>query len=66
MVSYSRQNGQEEIDGQAPVVHACNPSHSGSRDQEDHNLKPTQANSLWDPILKNPTTKKRVVHWLKV
>jgi hypothetical protein len=24
----------------APVAHACNPSHSGGRDQEDHSLKP--------------------------
>jgi hypothetical protein len=25
---------------QAPVTHACNPSYSGHRDQEDHNSKP--------------------------
>jgi hypothetical protein len=24
---------------QAPVANACNPSNSGGRDQEDHNLK---------------------------
>jgi hypothetical protein len=24
----------------------------GGRNQEDHSLKPAQANSLWDPILK--------------
>jgi hypothetical protein len=24
----------------ATVAHACNPSYSGGRDQEDHNLKP--------------------------
>jgi hypothetical protein len=29
--------------GQTPVVHACNPSYSGGRDQEDRGLKPTQA-----------------------
>jgi hypothetical protein len=28
------------------VVHACNPSYSGGRDQEDHGLKPAQGNSL--------------------
>jgi hypothetical protein len=25
---------------QAPVAHACNPSYSGGRDQENHGLKP--------------------------
>jgi hypothetical protein len=30
---------------QAPVAHACNPSYSGGRDQEDRSLKPTQAKS---------------------
>jgi hypothetical protein len=28
-----------------PVVHTCNPSYSGGRDQEDRNSKPTLANS---------------------
>jgi hypothetical protein len=36
---------------QGPVVHACNPSYSGGRDQENHGLKPAQANSSRDPIL---------------
>jgi hypothetical protein len=31
--------------GQAVVDHACNPSYSGGRDQEDHGSKPAQANS---------------------
>jgi hypothetical protein len=40
-----------------PVVHACNPSYSGGRDQEDHGL-PAQANNSRDPISKkNPITK---------
>jgi hypothetical protein len=30
---------------QALVVHTCNPSYSGGRDQEDHSSKPAQANS---------------------
>jgi hypothetical protein len=34
------------------VAHACNPTYTGGRDQEDLGLKPAQANSLWDPILK--------------
>jgi hypothetical protein len=43
----------------ALVVQTCNPSYSGGRDQEAHSLKPTQANSLGDPILgKNPSQKK--------
>jgi hypothetical protein len=29
----------------ALVVHACNPSYSGGRDQEDRGLKPALANS---------------------
>jgi hypothetical protein len=49
-----------------PVAHACNPSYSGGRDQEDHGLKPAQANSLQDPILKKPFTKTGLVEWLKV
>jgi hypothetical protein len=39
-----------------PVTHACNPSYSGGRDEEDHGLKPVWANSLQDPILKKPFT----------
>jgi hypothetical protein len=38
---------------QAPVAHACNPSYSRSRDQEDRCSKPAQANSSRDSILKN-------------
>jgi hypothetical protein len=43
---------------QAPVAHAYNPSYLGGRDQEDHGLKPAQANSLQDPISKKSITKK--------
>jgi hypothetical protein len=48
-------------DSWASVAHACNPSYSGGRDQEDHGLKPAWANSLQDPISKTPsyTHKKR-------
>jgi hypothetical protein len=42
----------------ALVAHACNPSYSGSRDQEDHSSKPAQANSPRDPILKKPSQKR--------
>jgi hypothetical protein len=40
-----------------PVVHACNPSYSGGRDQEDHGWKPAQAN-LRNLIWKIPITKR--------
>jgi hypothetical protein len=43
---------------QVPVAHTCNPSNSGGRDQEDHGLKPAQANHSRDPISKNLITKK--------
>jgi hypothetical protein len=40
------------------MAHACNPSYSEGRDQEDHSLKPAQANSLWDGISKKIFTRK--------
>jgi hypothetical protein len=40
------------------MAHTCNPNYLGSRDQEDSSSRPTQANSLRDPILKMPITKK--------
>jgi hypothetical protein len=49
-----------------PVAHACNPSYSGGRDQEDLGLKPAQANSSWDPISRKPIIIKGLVEWLKV
>jgi hypothetical protein len=44
--------------GWVPVAHTCNPSYLGVRDQEDPGSKPAQANSLWDPILKNPSKNR--------
>jgi hypothetical protein len=41
------------------VAHACNPSYSGSRDQEAHGLEPAWANSSGDPISKSPLQKKK-------
>jgi hypothetical protein len=41
-----------------PVTHACNPSYSGSRNQEDHSSKPAQTNSSRDPISKKPSKKR--------
>jgi hypothetical protein len=46
------------------VAHACNPSYSGGRDQEDLGLRPVQANSLRDPMLKNTQHKKGLAEWL--
>jgi hypothetical protein len=40
------------------VAHACNPSYSGGRDQEDCGSKPAHAHSSRDPILKIPITKR--------
>jgi hypothetical protein len=40
------------------VAYAYNPSYWGGRDQVDHNLRPAQANSSWDPVPKIPNTKK--------
>jgi hypothetical protein len=44
------------------VVHACTPSYSGGRDQENQGWKPAQANSSQDLISK----KKRLMEWLKM
>jgi hypothetical protein len=41
-----------------PVVHTCNPSYSGGRDQEDHCLKPARQIVPQDPISKKPITKR--------
>jgi hypothetical protein len=50
---------------QVLVAHACNPSYSGGRDQEDHGLKPIWANSSHDHLEK-PFTKIGLVEWIKV
>jgi hypothetical protein len=42
----------------ALVAHTCHPSYSGGRDQEDRGSKTTHGNSLRDPILKTPITRK--------
>jgi hypothetical protein len=43
-ISHQRRYQESKI-SQALVAHACNPSYSGCRDQEDCGLKPAQANS---------------------
>jgi hypothetical protein len=49
---------QEWIASRVPLAHACNPSNSGGKDEEDHVSMPAQVNSLRDPISKKPITKK--------
>jgi hypothetical protein len=49
-----------------PVAHACHPSYSRGRDQEDHSSKPAQANSSERPYLEEPFTKIGLVEWPKV
>jgi hypothetical protein len=49
----------KNISTQMLVAHACNPSYSGSRDQEDHGLKPARADSSRDPISKKSNTHKK-------
>jgi hypothetical protein len=51
--------------GWALVAHACNPSYSGSRHQEDHGLRPVWENSSQAPNSKIPNNKNRLVKWLK-
>jgi hypothetical protein len=48
------------------VAHACNPSYSVCRDQEDCSLKPAEASNLQKPIMKKPFTKKGLMEWLMV
>jgi hypothetical protein len=44
-----------------PVVHNCNPSYPGGRDQEDHSLKPAQ-----DLVWKKTHHRKGLVEQPKV
>jgi hypothetical protein len=47
------------------VVHICNPSYTGGRDQEDLGSKPVQANSSRDSILEKKSFIEKV-EWFKV
>jgi hypothetical protein len=49
---------KKEMGHRVLVAHACTPSYSGGRDQEDGGLKPAWTNSSQDAILKKPFTKK--------
>jgi hypothetical protein len=46
------------LNKQGTMAHTCDPSYSGSRDQEYYGSKPARANSSRDPISKKPFTKK--------
>jgi hypothetical protein len=48
------------------VAHACYPSYSGGRDQEDRGSKPARANSSARPYLEKAFKKLGLVEWLKV
>jgi hypothetical protein len=50
---------KERPESQVPVVHACNCSYSGGRDQEHCGSKPARANSSQDPIVKRNPSRKR-------
>jgi hypothetical protein len=58
LVPHPRSSLLKGPSGRAPVAHACNPSYSEGRDQEDGSLKPARANSLRDPIWKKPFIKR--------
>jgi hypothetical protein len=47
------------------VEHTCNPSYLGSKDQDDCDSKPAQANMNVKPYLKNIQHKKGLAEWLK-
>jgi cytochrome c2 len=45
--------------GWEPLAHACNPSYSRGRDQENHGSKPAWTNSSLRPYLEKPIKKKK-------
>jgi hypothetical protein len=51
-------NSSQDLISKITNTHSCNPSYLGGRDQEDCSLTPAQANSLGEPILKNPLQKR--------
>jgi hypothetical protein len=50
----------------AIVAHACNPSYSGGRDQEDHSLKLVPRERVRETLSRTKViTKKGLAEWLK-
>jgi hypothetical protein len=50
----------------APVAHACNPSYSGGRNQEDCSLKPAQQSSASKTLSRKNPSRKGLMEWLKM
>jgi hypothetical protein len=48
----------KKLCNQVLVAHACNPSYSGCRDQEDHGLKPARKNSSVRPYVENTSQER--------
>jgi hypothetical protein len=46
------------------MVHTCNPSYSGGRDQEDRGSKPARANSSHETLSRKTQHKKGLLEWL--
>jgi hypothetical protein len=60
MEGFGEQGDEKMVIGSwTPATHACNPSYSGGRDQEDCGLKPARANSPQDPISKKKKNYKK-------
>jgi hypothetical protein len=56
----------KKINMSLPVAHVYNPTYLGSRDQEDHGLKPAWANTSVIPYLEKTHHEKGLVECLKV
>jgi hypothetical protein len=48
------------------MAHACNPTYSGGRDQEDRGSKPAWAKKFARPYLEKKYHIKGLVEWFKV
>jgi hypothetical protein len=48
------------------VVHTCNPSYSGGRDQKDGGSKPDRENSSRDSVSKKTPPQNKAGEWLKL
>jgi hypothetical protein len=58
-LSYSGGGDKNTVVCWVPVVQSYNPSYSGGRGPEDLGLKPAQANSSRDSVLKKTLYKKK-------
>jgi hypothetical protein len=65
MTFIKKMTHKKQLCGWASVAHACNPSYSGGRDQEDCGSKPALANSSARPYLQKPFTKIGLAEQLK-